>query len=151
MIVRSVALLCLVGILLAAPVAGEESWAYGLAGDLMSPYCPGRALSECPSPNAEKLRVWILDQEKAGRSQAEVEAQLYEQFGDQLRQSPKAEGVGLVAYAIPIVVFLGGGLLVAVFLQRARAASDPEPATPTPTRPTADTDLERLLDEQLER
>ena len=46
--------------------AAEEGWGYELANELMSPYCPGRALAECPSPQAGELRQWILDQERAG-------------------------------------------------------------------------------------
>jgi len=30
--------------------AEPEGWAYKIAHDLMSPSCPGRTLSACPSP-----------------------------------------------------------------------------------------------------
>lgn len=150
---RAVLLASLAAILMAAPVstsAEEESWGYDLAGDLMSPYCPGRALSECPSPKAGELRVWILEQEQAGRSRADVEAQLYGQFGEQLRQAPKAEGMGLVAYAVPIGVFAAGGLLVVLFLRRASSgSSEAASAAPSPPPSPGDEELERLLDEQL--
>lgn len=145
-----VALALGVGLLGAAPAAAS-GWGYELADTLMSPYCPGRALSECPSPNAEKLRQWILEQEQAGRSRVEVEEQLYAQFGEQLRQAPKAEGVGLVSYAVPLLLFLGGGVLVAVFFQRIRGAEKPAPppATAAAVPASADADLERQLDEEL--
>lgn len=145
---RAVLLTSLAAILLVAPVSAsaEESWGYDLAGDLMSPYCPGRALSECPSPKAGQLRAWILEQEQAGRSRSDVEAQLYGQFGEQLRQAPKAEGMGLVAYAVPIGVFVAGGLLVVLFLRRARSGRlEVASAAASP----GDEELERLLDEQL--
>ncbi|MGI9431422.1 MAG: cytochrome c-type biogenesis protein CcmH, partial [Myxococcota bacterium] len=91
-----------------AAIAAEESWGYELANELMSPFCPGRALAECPSPNADKLRAWILEQEKAGVSRADVEAELYTKWGDSLRQAPRPEGVGLIAYAIPVLVVIAG-------------------------------------------
>ncbi|MCP3984013.1 MAG: hypothetical protein GY723_06470 [bacterium] len=144
---RAALLAGLAVLLLAAPTSAEEGWGYELAGDLMSPYCPGRALSECPSPKAGQLREWILDQEEAGRSRTEVEDQLYGRFGEQLRQAPKAEGVGLVAYAIPLVVFALGGLLVTLFLRR---ANSPALATaPQNFGPVHDEELERILDEEL--
>lgn len=149
--IRALLLASLVALLGAGPALGAEGWGYDLADDLMSPYCPGRALSECPSPNAEELRVWILDQDQAGRSRADVEEQLYGQFGEQLRQAPRAEGVGLVAYVIPLLLFVAGGLLVAVFLQRARRPRPAPAAVPSPAEPAADDEeLERMLDQQLE-
>ncbi len=145
---RAALLAGLAALLLAAPAFAEEGWGYELAGKLMSPYCPGRALPECPSPKAAELRSWILDQEKAGRSRAEVEAQLYSRFGEELRQAPKAEGVGLVSYVVPIVLFAAGGLLVAVFLRRSRSPAL-QPATAAPSPQVHDEQLERMLDAEL--
>jgi len=138
-------------LLLAAAVpshaaAAEEGWGYALANELMSPYCPGRALAECPSPQAGELRQWILDQERAGVPRAQVEAQLYQRWGDQLRQAPRAAGVGLVAYLIPIFVLIAGGGLVALFLRRQRQAATPPAA---PRLAPVDAELERQLEEEL--
>ena len=108
----------------AAADAGSEQWAYDLAHNLMSPYCPGRTLSDCPSPQADELRLWILEQARAGATREEVEAELLRSFGDKLRQAPRAEGMGLVAYAVPGVFLLAGGALLVVFLRR-RSGSAP--------------------------
>jgi cytochrome c-type biogenesis protein CcmH/NrfF len=103
---------------LAAEPAEKEQWAYDLAHDLMSPYCPGRALAECPSPQADQLRLWILDQARAGATREEVEAELAANFGDQIRQTPRAEGIGLVAYAVPAAALVVGGAFLAFYLRR---------------------------------
>src|SRR5215475_3215658 len=105
--VRRSAVLLALALALAVRAAGaeapqqDERWAYDLAHELMSPYCPGRALAECPSPQADQLRLWIISQARAGKTRAEVEAELAANFGDQIRQTPRAEGIGLVAYAVP--------------------------------------------------
>jgi cytochrome c-type biogenesis protein CcmH/NrfF len=122
------AALVLVGVLgvlapAAAPVAvsaatDQETWAYDLAHELMSPYCPGRALAECPSPQADELRLWIIEQARAGATRAEVEAELAANFGDQIRQAPRAEGIGLVAYVVPAAFVAAGAALLVVFLRR---------------------------------
>jgi cytochrome c-type biogenesis protein CcmH/NrfF len=153
-------------VLLAVALAGaagaahaeESEWAYELSDELMSPFCPGRALSECPSPQAEELRLWIIDQERAGVPREQVEAELYGVWGDQLRQAPRAEGVGLVAYLVPAGVFLAGGGLVAWFLRRQRrdagGPADETPAVPArvaPGAPGLDAELEREVDEELGR
>ena len=134
----------------AAPGVGAaaEGWGYDLANELMSPYCPGRALAECPSPQAADLRQWILDQERAGVARDQVESQLFQQFGDQLRQAPRAEGVGLVAYLIPAFVLIAGGALVALFLRRQRDAAAPPPAV-APRLAPVDPELERQLEQEL--
>jgi cytochrome c-type biogenesis protein CcmH/NrfF len=134
----------------AAADAGDEAskWAYEAAAELMSPFCPGRTLADCPSPDAERLRLWLVVQAVAGRSRDEVEAELFARYGDQMRPAPKAEGMGIAAYAIPIVAFAAGGLLIAVFLRR---------NTQVPPAPAAagsmplDPELERLIDEEQAR
>jgi cytochrome c-type biogenesis protein CcmH/NrfF len=132
----------------AGPAFGaEEGWAYELANELMSPYCPGRALSECPSPQAEELRAWIVHQEKTGATRAEVEAQLFERFGDQLRQAPRAEGLGLLAYVIPVVLTLAGLGVVLVFFRRVQARRAESPPERAP--PEIDPELARQVDEEL--
>ena len=132
----------------AAPAARatEESWGHALAREIMSPFCPGRALSDCPSPQAQTLRAWILVQAAAGRSHEEVLAELLERYGDQILAAPRARGFGLTAYAIPIGVFLAGGAIVWLFLSRRtrQARAGPRPA-PLPA------ELERLVDEEFER
>jgi cytochrome c-type biogenesis protein CcmH/NrfF len=102
----------------AAAPAESERWAYELAHELMSPYCPGRALAECPSPEADQLRRWIIERARAGASREQVEQELFQGFGDQIRQAPRAEGVGLVAYAVPIFFLALGALLLFRFLRR---------------------------------
>ena len=131
-----------------ATPAAEESYGYALARELMSPFCPGRALSDCPSPDAATLRAWILVQEAAGRSREDVEAELLERYGEQLLAAPRARGFGLTAYALPVGAFVGGGAFVALFLRR-RTRHDR--ADPRPKTAPLSADLERLVDLELER
>jgi cytochrome c-type biogenesis protein CcmH/NrfF len=129
-----------------SPVAASPGWAVELERELMSPYCPGRSLVECPSPQATELRMWIHAQEQAGVSRADVEARLVREFGDEtLRHAPRAEGWGLWAYLMPALVLLAGGALVVWFLGRSRAPAVREPPAP----PLRDAELEREIDREL--
>jgi cytochrome c-type biogenesis protein CcmH len=134
---------------LPAPGASEKSgWSYRLSDEVMSPYCPGRSLSDCPSPQAAELREWIVEQEEAGLSRSEVEKELFRVFGEQILQAPRAEGMGLLAYLIPAAAFAAGGALVVLFLRRQRLAAgggEPAPAA------TLDPELEQLLEEEIRR
>ncbi len=122
-----------------------EGWAYQLAHDLMSPFCPGRTLSACSSPQAESLRMWMIVQEASGRSREDVEAELFERYGDVLRPAPRATGFGLAAYVFPVVAFLAGGVFVVVFLRRQTRAV----ATPESSLHPSDPELERVIDQEL--
>jgi cytochrome c-type biogenesis protein CcmH/NrfF len=136
----------------------DDSWAYDLAGEVMSPFCPGRTLASCPSPNAAELIQWIILQEKAGATREEVEEQLYARYGDVIRSAPKPEGWGLAAYVIPVVAaLLGIGLVAWVLrrLSRRDGESASPPSVPVGTAaaagaPPVDDEIARLVDRELE-
>ncbi len=157
-----------------AQAAEEAAWAYELWHDTMSPYCPGRTLAECPSPQADTLRLWILTQAAAGASREEVQESLYTRFGDKIRTTPKAEGWGLAAYVIPVLAFVLFGGVVLLALRRlvgssegrseravstAASASDEAVVGAAPNLPLrvataagaelSDAELERLVDDEL--
>jgi cytochrome c-type biogenesis protein CcmH/NrfF len=127
-------------------------WAYDLAHELMSPYCPGRTLAECPSPQAAELRIWIHTQAAAGATPDEVREMLYDRFGDIVRGAPRAEGWGLSAYLVPIFFFVLGGPVVVWIIRRMMrpAAGVAQLATRSPTAPAeVDPELERMLEAEL--
>jgi cytochrome c-type biogenesis protein CcmH/NrfF len=121
---RALVLLC--ALLFALPAGGDElansRRARGLADELMSPFCPGRTLSDCPSPNAsavrEEIRAWVGE----GRSDAEIRERLRDRFGDSLAGEPQSAW----GRVLPIAAIAGVGLLFAVGLRRVVARS-PDP------------------------
>jgi cytochrome c-type biogenesis protein CcmH/NrfF len=133
-----------------ASAAGEpEGWSYTSWRELMSPFCPGRSLADCPSPQADSLRMWILTQEAAGRTRADVEDELYQQFGDVILAAPRAEGFGITAYAIPVVVFIGGGLLVGLFLWRQTRGRSEPPRDPVQATVPLDPEMVERIEREL--
>ena len=137
---------------LAVPASAEEpeGWAYRYFGEAMSPFCPGRTLAACTSPQAESLREWILVQEEEGRGQEDVHEELLERFGDVILSAPRAQGFGVTAYLIPMVIFLAGGVLVGIFLWRQTRAAAEHAAEAPPAEPL-DPEIERAIDEELAR
>ncbi|MBL4688679.1 MAG: cytochrome c-type biogenesis protein CcmH [Nannocystaceae bacterium] len=65
-------------------VADPEIILQELSHELMSPYCPGRTIAACPSPNARKLEDHILAEAKTGKSRIEIEEQLVDKFGSEI-------------------------------------------------------------------
>jgi cytochrome c-type biogenesis protein CcmH/NrfF len=124
-----VALAASFGAAAAARAADEAGWGYALANELMSPWCPGFALPDCSSGYAADLRLWILEQERLGRSREEVKAEILARYGEKMLQAPRAEGRGIFAYAIPAALILGGLAVLVRFLRAQRVparASDIE-------------------------
>jgi cytochrome c-type biogenesis protein CcmH/NrfF len=77
--------------------------------EIMSPYCPGRTLSACPSEDARKLRTDIEGWFQAGDSKEEVLRKLEGSFGKEItgEGSSSALGAGALFLLIPaIIIFL---------------------------------------------
>ncbi|MBM4383868.1 MAG: cytochrome c-type biogenesis protein CcmH [Deltaproteobacteria bacterium] len=120
--VRSLAVLSfvLVAFFMSAPAIAqsEEGWGYALSNELMSPWCPGFSLPDCSSGYAQDLRMWILEQERLGRPEADVKAEILARYGEKMLQAPEAKGRGVLAYVIPGVVIALGLALIVTFLRR---------------------------------
>lgn len=84
---------------------------YGL---VMSPFCPGRLLSDCPSEQATELKEQIRRDFEGGATEEAIVSELAERYGPTIRAMPTGSGMGLVAWVVPplfFVVVLGGGLI----------------------------------------
>ena len=138
------------------------SWAYDLAGELMSPFCPGRTLASCPSPQAAELIQWIATQEAAGVTREEVIAILVERHGEEILGAPPARGITLWAYVFPVLGFVAFGGVAVLVLRRivapranAPVATPAQAASicaansrPAASGPTSD-ELARIVDAEL--
>lgn len=133
----------------AADTGQTGGWAYDLTHELLSPYGSVRhSIADCPS--ATGIVEWVVEQERQGRGRDEVEVDLYTRFGEVLRPTPRAEGFGLAAYVVPIVLAIVGAALLALFLRIQVRARPKAPAAGPPLSPM-DPELERLVDEELRR
>jgi cytochrome c-type biogenesis protein CcmH/NrfF len=95
--------------LLAAPAAAApEDVANDISNEIMSPFCDGVTLHDCPSQEAEDLRdriqAWVSD----GQSRPQIMSRLEREFGAGIRAAPPGEGAGFVAWLPPLVA-LGAG------------------------------------------
>ena len=118
----------------AGPVQAKD-WGYDLGSELMSPFCPGRTLASCPSPQAAELVQWIVTQEAAGTTREEVLEILVERYGEEILGAPPAEGITLWAYIFPVAGFMGFGVVAFFVLRRivGQSAASPPAAAPPAT------------------
>lgn len=77
-----------------------------LSNELMSPYCPGRTISACPSGQARKLEDHILAEARAGKTREQIEADLVSRFGDEIVGYAPPPGMLYVALVVGLVALL---------------------------------------------
>lgn len=109
----------ILSVMLAAPGAAAETpedVANRISGEVMSPFCPGVTLHDCPSDAATEKRIEIEGWARAGWSEERIFAQLEEDFGSNIRANPSGAR-GLWAWAIPAAV-LGAGVVGAMSLSK---------------------------------
>ena len=110
---------------------------------VMSPYCPGRLLADCPSPAAFELRADILRRLESGETAADIERDLYRTFGDAIRAVPPARGWGRVLAIAPAIVLVLSAAALLWFIAHNRGHDEP-PVAP------ADPELEERLQQELD-
>jgi cytochrome c-type biogenesis protein CcmH/NrfF len=104
---------------------------HALATEVMSPYCPGRTLADCPSPSAGALRAEIRGLVDEGVRDEAILERLEARFGDAIVGVPR----GTLGWILPGVILLAGAAILVAVLRRLSArqtaeeseAGDPEP------------------------
>lgn len=129
-----------------AALAAPEDRANEVAQEVMSPYCPGVTLHDCPSSSAQEMREEITAWARAGMSKDEIMGRLEDEFGSSIRAVPRGNG-GLFAWLLPAAA-LAGGTGAAILL--ARRWSRRRPATPART-PVASPEAAARLEAELDR
>jgi cytochrome c-type biogenesis protein CcmH len=120
-LVRSVliAIICLFSVsrtAFAAPSDVElDKRAYQLYQQVLSPFCAGRSLNDCPSSKAHDLKLQMRQRLAAGDSEDVILADFLKEFGEKYRAVPEYSGFGLFAWWMPIA-FLALGAIVALRL-----------------------------------
>ena len=108
-----------------------------ISGEVMSPFCDGVTLHDCPSQTAADLRAQIEQWASQGWTKAEIIDELENRYGERIYATPRnSEGLG--AWILPglalIAGLAGAGLLARRWARR----------TPTETPPVAAADHARV-------
>jgi cytochrome c-type biogenesis protein CcmH len=117
-----------------AALAAPEDVANEVAQEVMSPYCPGVTLHDCPSSSAQEMREEITAWARAGMSKDEIMGRLEDEFGPSIRAVPRGSG-GLFAWLLPAVALTagaGGAAFLARRWARRRPAASAQPAVASP-------------------
>lgn len=133
----------------AAATPGDVTRATRLFSSLMSPFCPGLTLANCPSVYAETLRVSVRNRLAAGEHPDSIVESLVVAFGERVRGAPRARGIGVALWALPFALLAVGGAGVGWWLRRrgvwVAAVPDGKSPRTAPVEPTPD-ELAQLED-----
>lgn len=101
-----------------------------LEGQVWSPYCPGRLLTECTTRQANELRAEIATRVRNGESDTQILDWLRSDFGDAVLAKPAADSRGRIIWLVPLAAFLAGVIIVAGLVWRwSRLRTTAAPAT----------------------
>ena len=127
--------------------AAAEADAQALFREVMSPFCPGLTLADCPSPAAFTLRDEIEARLEKGESREAIVDELVARYGTQILADPSDTPIGAVVWGVPIALSALAALGLAWFLRRATRAGHQEPGVAVAGPPG----LDARLDEELDR
>lgn len=110
--------------------------AEAVEGRVMSTWCPGLTLAECPSGQASTLRQKIAARVADGWTNRRIDAWLVANYGEGVLGRPRSAA----AFLLPAAAVVGGGVVVALFLGRrprpapgsrssSSSSSSPEPGS----------------------
>ena len=107
------------------PPATEAERAYELKEATLCPVCDGQSVLESNAPAAAAMRRQIDLWVDAGRSDAEIRADLAAAYGDDVNALPPGDGVGTLVWALPGAAFAAAaaGLWAATRRWKARASA----------------------------
>ena len=125
-----------------------EDAARDVFNTVMSPFCPGRLLNDCPSASAGELKNKIRSELRSGKSKAQVLEEVYGTFGSELRAAPENKGFGTLAWWTPVAFVLAGAIVIGLWLKRSQSKKEAaEAGAPAPVTP----EMQRRIDEELRR
>lgn len=119
-----------------------------LVSELMSPFCHGLTLANCPTSGAAGMRdqiwSWLLE----GRSEEWIVDTLVDEWGETILGAPRFRGIGLVAWLAPAILLVAAGAGLVWWLRRSVGRAVEAPGSVLPASAGGRDDV---LEQQVER
>jgi cytochrome c-type biogenesis protein CcmH len=131
----------------------DDTEAQRLFGRLMSPFCRGLTLAQCPSPGADSLRQDIRSRLAHGETSRAITAAYVADWGEQMLGAPPVRDWGVLLWTLPGVLLLVGAAVLALWLLRLRrraVAAEAATAEVAPESPPMEPALRQRLEAELE-
>lgn len=92
-----------------------------ISSQIMSPFCPGRLLHDCPSSQALELKGRIREMLLSGKSRDDVFNYLYSLYGPEISALPSMQGFDIYAWLAPAAFLIFGFCLLAIWLKKKKS------------------------------
>ena len=83
-----------------------------VSSELRCVVCQGVSIQDSPSTLAQEMRGVVREQLAAGKSPEQVKAYFVERYGEWVLLRPKASGLNLLVYLLPIAMITGGAAFI---------------------------------------
>lgn len=103
---------------LCAPISAQESAWQEIAGELMSPACPGRTLLNCTSEHAGQWQELIRQKIAQGVPKNEIMQYFINIGGEEVLASPPKRGFTLTVWLLPAFALVNGAGLIILLTTR---------------------------------
>lgn len=97
-----------------------------VASTLRCPVCQGESIQDSPSELAQEMRALVREQLREGKTPAEIKAYFVGRYGEWILLEPSLTGLNVLLYAFPVLLVIGGLLLVTMLVRR---WSQPQPTS----------------------
>lgn len=98
-----------------------EEGTHAISQSIISPFCPGRVLSECPSSQAAELKQEIRTRLGQGEEQQAILDSLYDRYGSEIQAVPSMRGFDLLAWVVPPLFMILGVFLIVIWVRSQRS------------------------------
>ena len=95
-----------------------EARTSAVASTLRCPVCQGESIQDSPSELAQQRRAVVRDRLRSGQSPDQVKAYFVSRYGEWILLEPKMTGLNVMLYVLPIVIVIGGLILIVVLVRR---------------------------------
>ncbi len=95
-----------------------EARTSAVAATLRCPVCQGESIQDSPSELAQQMRAVVRERLRAGESPEEIKAYFASRYGEWILLEPKMTGLNIVLYILPVVLVIGGLILVVALVRK---------------------------------
>jgi cytochrome c-type biogenesis protein CcmH len=150
-------LICLIPVSVSAQGSGPtDDEVNAVAKQLYCPVCENIPLDACGTQACEQWRGIIRDKLAEGWTEDQIKDYFVAQYGDRVLAEPPRQGFNWIVYVVPIVIFVGGGILFYRGFQQWRTSGQDsierraEKKVSSPGKPS-DEDIKRVEEELMKR
>ncbi|MBW7881400.1 MAG: cytochrome c-type biogenesis protein CcmH [Caldilineaceae bacterium] len=122
-----------------------------VAKELWCPLCSGVRLDSCELKACDQMKDVIAEKLAAGEDTQAIKSYFVEQYGPQVLGEPPLEGFNWLAWILPVVAVIGGGIFLWTRARHMVRRPQPSPATRTSPANAETDDYAKRLEQELEQ